>query len=763
MKHLSRRTVPFILVIVVIILVNVASTTLFFRGDLTRNKIYSLSQASKETVATLREPLTIKAFFSPNLPAPYNNTQRLLRDLLEEYSIAANEYFNYSITTVQAGDATGGRQGSQSPEAEEARNYRINPIQIQNVQQDEVKLQTAYMGVAFIHGDMLETIPALTDTSNLEYRITSLINKMSDKISKLLSMKRDINVTLYITENLFSLSEVLESLPEELETAVNDLNSEFYGRLDFEYRTPTVEEADRLETEYGVNALTLRRQTGQGETTEKAYAALVTEHGERYYVADLISRGIFGGLSIADAESVEQTISDTADALIGVSEEVGFMTGYGVPSLQGQQQQSPVPTMQTDLSNFNAVVSEEFQLRQINLEEERIPEGLSSLVVVSPSQTLSDIALYQLDQFLMRGNDLVLFLDSHSVVMPQQSNQFSGQQPAYIPRDTGLEDLIAHYGLNLKPAYLLDEESFVQRQRGSSGGIVEIPVYYAPIIQPDSFNEELGFLRNMPRMVVLNMSPVTASEDLPEGVTAHPLFSSSEDGWEMSGNINLSNPYMIQVPEDDQQSAIPMGYLLEGELLSYFADREIPEPPGPGQDATAESDTGDAADAADEARPSIEEDAIELEASKLESGRGRLVVIGGSGMLGSNVIDREGQAGNATFVLNLFDFVNDRTDYAVMRTKNTGYAPLEETTPAKRSFIKTFNIAGLAVIVALAGVAVWFGRVSRKKRIQGHFAHRGAAAGSAVESGATGADGRDSPADTARTPDGNADDEVSND
>jgi len=52
----------FILYIVVIVLLNIAGATLFFRMDLTQNKIFSLSDASREVVSTLSEPMTINVF-----------------------------------------------------------------------------------------------------------------------------------------------------------------------------------------------------------------------------------------------------------------------------------------------------------------------------------------------------------------------------------------------------------------------------------------------------------------------------------------------------------------------------------------------------------------------------------------------------------------------------------------------------------------------------------------------------------------------------
>nr|HPJ08259.1 Gldg family protein [Deltaproteobacteria bacterium] len=78
--------------LVVVVLVNLVAATLFFRLDLTSNKVYSLSKVSREVVGTLKEPLTINVFFTRNLPAPYNSVEQYLRDILAEYALYSNTY-----------------------------------------------------------------------------------------------------------------------------------------------------------------------------------------------------------------------------------------------------------------------------------------------------------------------------------------------------------------------------------------------------------------------------------------------------------------------------------------------------------------------------------------------------------------------------------------------------------------------------------------------------------------------------------------------
>ena len=230
--------------LVIIVLINVAGITLFFRMDLTANRIYSISDASKTVVSTLSEPLTINVFFTKDLPAPYNNTERYLHDLLEEYAIHANAYFNYRFYDV-------------SPEAEGidprtlenqklANNYGIHPVQIQAFEEDEVKFKKAYMGLVLIHGDMVERIPTITTINGIEYKLTTAIQKLNNKISALLSLPDTIKVKLFLSSSLKSVAPFmglnqLPEYPDKLKDIVDGLNVKNYRKLEYAYIDPSTE------------------------------------------------------------------------------------------------------------------------------------------------------------------------------------------------------------------------------------------------------------------------------------------------------------------------------------------------------------------------------------------------------------------------------------------------------------------------------------------------------------------------------------------
>ena len=230
-KYFTGRFVKFIIYAVVVVLVNMAGMTLFFRVDLTQNEMYSISEASQSVIETLSEPLTIKVFFTKNLPAPHNNTERYLQDLLEEYGNYANRFFNYRFydVTAESGDISPGAKENQ----ELAKNYGIMPVQIQAIEKDEVKFLKAYMGMVIIHGDIIERIPTITSTDGLEYRLTTAIQKLNNKVSALIGLQEKIQVRLFLSSSLKRMAPLmnldeLPKLPDTIGDVVEKLNGKTY-------------------------------------------------------------------------------------------------------------------------------------------------------------------------------------------------------------------------------------------------------------------------------------------------------------------------------------------------------------------------------------------------------------------------------------------------------------------------------------------------------------------------------------------------------
>lgn len=702
------------LYVLAVVVVNVASLKFFVRLDLTRSRAYSLSSATTAVLAGLKEPLTIKAFFTRNLPFPYNSVEQQTRDLFEEYALRANRHFSYSVHTVEPESETSAAQASDVRKM--AQDYGIYPIQIQKVERDEVKLQSAYLGMVLIHGDMVETIPALTATDNLEYTVTSAIEKLSSTIGALLTVEGKVDVTLHLSSSLQriggNLGTTFRNLSRELESTVSGLNGKLYGKLAFSTVDPDTQPTAAVDAKkYSFMRLSL--STGQ-----IAYASLVISYKEGFRRIDLLQQGIFG-TQVKDPKTLGGAIEAATEALIGVNPQVGWVSDHGSGGESDELSSLLGPQEQPSYRNFRGILSGNYAIEDVALANDEIPEGVRTLLIAGPATRFTDWELFKIDQFLMKGNSLAILLDTHTEIVPQGGNQF--QQPVYVPRETGIDKLLEHWGLRVDRSYVLDEKCYVARQQDRSGGIQEVSYYFFPRIGTEGLDQKLPIARNLPALFMLNASPVTKVEGTASQAAFHALVTSSVSSWEMKENINLLYPMFVQPPPagDASRGARTLAYVVEGKLTSYFADKPVPEPPPPSEDA------GGGASGAGGGGQTVSSAELGRAAEVIpETLRGRVIVVGTSQILVDTAIDAQGQQPNSVFALNIVDYLSGREGFAELRGKGSTVSLLREVKPEVRSFVKGFNIAGLPILVVLAGLGVWLGWMSRKKRIRAQFAPR---------------------------------------
>jgi ABC-type uncharacterized transport system involved in gliding motility auxiliary subunit len=724
-KQRSGNYVKFFIYLVVVVLINLAGVTLFFRADLTENKIYSISDVSQQVVATLSEPLTINVFFTKNLPAPHNNTERYLHDLLKEYSIYANKYFNFRFYDVSPEEGNISQKARENQEL--ARNYGIHPVQVQIVEEDEVKFQKAYMGLVLIHGDIIERIPTITSTDGLEYQLTTAIRKLNNKISALLRLPEKIRVRLYLSSSLKIVApyirlDQLSELPTEVEGIVEKVNRTNYGKLEFEYVDPSKDESlENQLKEYNILSLKWPALSGGDIEPGEGAVGLAMSYGDKAISIPLIQVMqiplIGRHYELVDMPTLEEIINQNVESLVNINEELGYLVDHGTlrlpsVSLPG----SAEPQRQDILSNFEVLASQNYTMKEVSLEEGGIPDGFNCAVIAGPTEAFSEYELFQIDQFLMRGKNLALFLDAFKEVRPpQQQNLRFNRPPSYVPVNTGLERLLEHYGIRIKKSYVMDEHCYKQRIPDRFGG-GETPFYFAPIIKSENINDDVGFMQNIKGLVAMKIAPLEldAQRIKENRLNARKLFSSSAKSWEMKGRINL-DPRFIRPPQSsEEQGGLPLAYLIEGEFPSYFAGKPIPEK----KSDTEEEDSEKQA----EKKPDMDLSQIESERAFLSKGKaGRIFIMASSDMLRDNVLDEQGKSPNAMFIMNTLDFLNNVEGIAEMRSKEQRFNPLYETEAGTKMFVKSFNVAGLPLLVVLFGFLVWYRRHLRKKRIQMMF------------------------------------------
>jgi len=392
MGHASSKYYKFITYAVVVVLLNTAGLTIYKRLDLTAGKLYSISDVSKTVVSTLTEPLTINVFFTKNLPAPHNSTERYLHDLLSEYAASANQHFNYRFYDVSPdqGDLSSTTAENQAL----ASSFGIRPIQIQAIEKDEVKFQKAYMGMVILHGDQIERIPTITATDGLEYRLTMAIRNLNNKVSALLALEDKIHVDLYMSSSLLDVAPLmklanLKNLPKQLEEMVGRINTNSYGKLAFEHKDPTrtPDLEGTLETLRILNLSWPSLDNGKIKAGQGAIGLVMT-YGDKTITTPLmqvIKVPIVGTqYQLADMGQLEEVINANMDSLIDINQNLGVLTDFDslpvvTPPAAGQV--GPQPDY---AGNFNALASQNYSLKEVALKEGTIPDSINCLVIPGP-------------------------------------------------------------------------------------------------------------------------------------------------------------------------------------------------------------------------------------------------------------------------------------------------------------------------------------------------------------------------------------------
>ncbi len=171
---------------------------------------------------------------------------------------------------------------------------------------------------------------------------------------------------------------------------------------------------------------------------------------------------------------------------------------------------------------------------------------------------------------------------------------------------------------------------------------------------------------------------------------------------------------------------------MEGQLPSYFAGKPIPEKPKAPEPEATEGDVAQSDDPANpeakpaeppkSKKPAVDLSGVTPEGARIDKGKpGKIFLTTSSALLTDVILDEAGRSPNAIWVMNTIDYLNNRENVAQMRGKEQRFNPIADVSPAVKTGIKLFNVAGLPVLVVLAGLGVYAGRTARKRRIQQRF------------------------------------------
>ena len=131
----TRRSVTrnLLLIAAIISVVNVLSSRFFFRLDFTEDQRYTLSTATKTILTSLKDPVTVTAYFSEDLPQDIAKTRRDFKELLVEYGSRSKGKVVYEFINPNKDEAS----------EQKAVQNGVQPVMVNVREKDQVKQQKA--------------------------------------------------------------------------------------------------------------------------------------------------------------------------------------------------------------------------------------------------------------------------------------------------------------------------------------------------------------------------------------------------------------------------------------------------------------------------------------------------------------------------------------------------------------------------------------------------------------------------------------------
>ncbi len=158
------------IVAAIIIFLNMIASNISGRFDLTENDVYTMSDVTKSILEEIDEPVTVKIYYSEKFPKQLLSVKQYVLDLLQEYKSYAGSGLEYEFNEI----------GEGSDEIKkEAQGYGVSPVQANIRENDQLKVQNIFLGVAFLYGDKKEALPFIQQIEQLEYQFTGAIKRLT--------------------------------------------------------------------------------------------------------------------------------------------------------------------------------------------------------------------------------------------------------------------------------------------------------------------------------------------------------------------------------------------------------------------------------------------------------------------------------------------------------------------------------------------------------------------------------------------------------
>ncbi len=645
------------------------------RTDLTEHGEYSLGDATRRTLASLPEPLTITGYFSGRTHEMLAPLVPRIEDLLTEYQVAGGERVRVSFVDPGTDPAIEEEIGEQYA-------IRSFPFGVSDAHSQGVV--NAYFHILIRTGDQFEVLDfedlievrpeadgVKVELRNLEYDVTKTIRKVSQEFSGLdtilASLPSGSKLELFATPTRIPTDfapalDAMRKVSGELATASQ-------GRLTFTETDPSTDPAlqQRLDEQFGVRPLAVDL-FGR----DVFYQHLVLTAG------DTVER-ILPRADLADADVRTAIEAAAKRAVPGQLKTVALFTENPEnppPNPQIPPQFQP-PQRQPDYQQLPAFLGETLSVRNETLAEGFVPEDVDVLVL-GKTGPMTDEQRFAVDQFLLRGGSVVALAGAWRVAPDQ------GQLKAE-KEDASLRNLLAGWGVDVADAIVMDPQNapfpipIMERRGGFQIQRIELLPYPPfPDIRGAGLHRDHPALGGVASLTAPWASPIDASRAASSGAVAQVIAETSRDAWRDTTGVITPDPIAhgkLGFAQGAERKSEVVAVTLSGRFASAFAGKPNPlfAGAGDGQGRALDKSIAD----------------------------GRLVVFGSSEMVSDIMVSiasgpsGEVHRGNLDLLLNAIDWSVEDTELLSIRSGGAYTRTLEPMEAADKQRIETLTAAAI--------------------------------------------------------------------
>lgn len=316
----------------------------------------------------------------------------------------------------------------------------------------------------------------------------------------------------------------------------------------------------------GLKPTDLRLKQDQGTVTKLIFPGAVINYRDYQIGINLLKNNPSLPAETNLNQSVETLEYEFMRAIKELVEKkkpmVAFMGGHGELG-------------EPETRDIRQALSEDYTISDVYADQlihgDTIPKAV---VIADPVRPFSEKDKFYIDQYLMRGGNLLWLVDPVQVSLDSLSR---GETTIAFPRDLNLMDQLFRYGVRVNPDLVQDVECVMipvnTAPEGSPPKYTPAPWYYSPLLVPSQSNE---FSRNLNRVkgeFVSSVDTVGRNPNIKKSVVLHTTnYARRVRTPEEVSLQSINSPPARELFNERQ---IPVGVLLEGQFQSVFQNRML--------------------------------------------------------------------------------------------------------------------------------------------------------------------------------------------